>query len=228
DDLTELRQTQRQAREIERLFGRYVHPAVVRQLLDDPSAVQLGGETREVSILFADIRGYTRLAEQCAPRELMRILNAELDMLTEAVWREEGTITAFLGDALMAIFNAPLPQEDHAVRAVRAAWAMRQALLRRATFEPEAAAVEYGIGVHTGPAVVGNLGAAARMQNYTAIGDAVNTAQRLQAQASGNQILLSAAAYLEVAPHVLAHELGPIAVKGKTQPLSVYQLDGLR
>ncbi len=229
DDLTELRRSQRQAREIQRLFGRYVHPAVVRQLLADPSAVHLGGETREISIVFADIRGYTRLAEENAQAELVSILNGYLNILTEAVWQEEGTVTMFIGDALMAIFNAPLSQADHARRAVRAAWAMRQALEHhRATLGPNAVPVEYGIGVHTGLAVVGNIGARDRLQNYTAIGDAVNTAQRLQANATNNQVLLSAAIYAEVAPAVLAHELEPLRVKGKTQPLSVYQLDGLR
>jgi adenylate cyclase len=229
DDLTELRHSQRQAKEIQRLFGRYVHPAVVRQLLADPSTVHLGGETREISVVFADIRGYTRLAEQAAPGELMRVLNAYLNILTEAIWQEEGTLTMFIGDALMAIFNAPLPQPDHALRAVRAAWAMRRALERQASDQGQGQArVEYGIGVHTGLAVVGNIGAADRLQNYTAIGDAVNTAQRLQANASANQILLSSATYLEVASTVVAQALEPLTVKGKTQPLTVYQLDGLR
>ena len=123
DDLTELRRSQRQAEEIQRLFGRYVHPAVVRQLLADPSAINLGGETREITVLFADIRGYTSSPSGIAPGELVRILNAYLDILTEAIWQEEGTLTMFIGDALMAIFNAPLPQPDHATRAVRAAWA---------------------------------------------------------------------------------------------------------
>ncbi len=230
DDLTELRRSQRQAEEIQRLFGRYVHPAVVRQLLADPSAVHLGGETREISVVFADIRGYTRLAEQLAPADLVRILNSYLDVLTAAVWQEEGTVTMFIGDALMAIFNAPLPQPDHALRAVRAAWAMRAALdshNARAAGDPATPCVEYGIGLHTGIAVVGNIGARDRLQNYTAIGDAVNTAQRLQAAASANAALLSAATYAAVAPHVVAHPLEPMLLKGKTQPLSVYQLDGL-
>ncbi len=232
DDLTELRHSQRQTEQIQQLFGRYVHPAVVRQLLADPSAVTLGGETREVSVLFADVRNYTRLAEQAAPGELMRLLNEYLRLLTEAVWQEEGTVTAFLGDALMAVFNAPLPQPDHAKRAVRAAWAMRVALERQALAVAAqgigAACLEFGIGVATGPAVVGNIGAAGRLQNYTAIGDAVNTAQRLQSAATANTILLSAATYLEAAPCPIARELAPLTVKGKTQPLSVYQLEGLR
>jgi adenylate cyclase len=229
DDLTELRRSQRQTEEIQRLFGRYVHPAVVHQLLADPSALRLGGETREISIVFADIRGYTGLAERLAPDEVVRLLNAHLNVLIEAIWREGGTPTMFAGDAVMAIFNAPLPQPDHTVRAVRAAWGMREALERYQEAQgAETMPVQYGIGVHTGLAVVGNIGARDRMQNYTAIGDAVNTAQRLQASAAPNQILLSAAAYLEVAPYVQAQELPPVSVKGKMQPLSVYQLDGLR
>lgn len=228
DDLTELRRSQRQAEEIQHLFGRYVHPAVVRQLLADSSAINLGGETREITVLFADIRGYTQLAERIAPDELVRILNSYLNILTEAIWREEGTLTMFIGDALMAIFNAPLAQPDHATRAVRAAWAMRAALQRHhAALPPGAESVHYGIGVHTGLAVVGNIGSREHLQNYTAIGDAVNIAQRLQAGAA-DQIIISAATYADVAPHILAHALDPLVVKGKTMPLQVYQLDGLK
>ena len=228
DDLTELRRSQRQTEEIQRLFGRYVHPAVVRQLLADSSAINLGGETREITVLFADIRGYTQLAERIAPGELVRILNDYLNILTEAIWHEEGTLTMFIGDALMAIFNAPLPQPDHATRAVRAAWAMRAALQRHhAALPADAESVHYGIGVHTGLAVVGNIGSRERLQNYTAIGDAVNIAQRLQSGAA-DQIILSAATYATVAPEIVAHALDPLVVKGKTLPLQVYQLDGLR
>ena len=228
DDLTELRRSQRQTEEIHRLFGRYVHPAVVRQLLADSAAINLGGETREITVLFADIRGYTQLAERIAPGELVRILNDYLNILTEAIWREEGTLTMFIGDALMAIFNAPLAQPDHPIRAVRAAWAMRAALQRHhAALPPGDESVHYGIGVHTGVAVVGNIGSRERLQNYTAIGDAVNIAQRLQAGAA-DQIILSAATYAAVAPHIVAHALDPLVVKGKTLPLQVYQLDGLQ
>jgi PAS domain S-box-containing protein len=228
DDLTELRRSQRHAEEIQRLFGRYVHPTVVRQLLADPTAVNLGGETRMVSVVFADIRGFTQLAEQITPEDLVRVLNQYLNLLTEAVWQYEGTITMFMGDAMMALFNAPLAQLDHAERAVRAAWAMRQALDRFHAFEgPSPLNVRYGIGVHTGLAVVGNIGARGRLQNYTAIGDAVNTAQRLQSSAEGGQILVSAATYATTSAIVRATRLDPLTVKGKSQPLQVYQLDGV-
>jgi adenylate cyclase len=229
DDLTELRRSQRQTRQIQHLFGRYVHPAVVQQLLADSRSLNLGGETREISVVFADIRGYTRLAEQAPPEALVRILNTYLDILTEAIWHEEGTLTMFIGDALMAIFNAPLPQEDHVLRAVRAAVGMRAALDRfHAERSLNPSPVNYGIGVSTGLAVVGNIGARDRLQNYTAIGDTVNTAQRLQASASPNQILLSAPTYLAVADHVRVRQLAPFTVKGKTQPLSAYELLSLQ
>lgn len=229
DDLTELRRSQRQARQIQSLFGRYVHPAVVGQLLADPQAVKLGGETREISVLFADIRGYTRLAEEAPPAALVSVLNTYLDLLTAAIWREEGTVTMFIGDALMAIFNAPLPQPDHAARAVRAALGMRAALDGfHAERGLDITPVNYGIGVCTGLAVVGNIGARDRLQNYTAIGDTVNTAQRLEASAAPNQILLGASTYLAVEALVCARELQPLLVKGKTQPLVAYELVGLR
>jgi class 3 adenylate cyclase len=179
-------------------------------------------------VVFADIRGYTRLSEQAPPDALVRILNTYLDILTEAIWREEGTLTMFIGDALMAIFNAPLPQADHTLRAVRAALGMREAIERfHADRGLSPSPVNYGIGVSTGLAVVGNIGARDRLQNYTAIGDTVNTAQRLQAGATPNQILLSAATYLAVTDDVRIRELTPMLVKGKSQPLPVYELLGL-
>ncbi|MGH2503678.1 MAG: adenylate/guanylate cyclase domain-containing protein [Ktedonobacterales bacterium] len=229
EDLTELRRSQRQAREIEQLFGRYVHPAVVRQLLADPTAVRLGGETRQISVIFADIRNFTALAAQMSPDAVVKTLNHYLDLLTAAIWQEEGTLTMFIGDALMAIFNAPLPQADHAARAVRAAWAMRQALehANEQTLIGQAPA-QYGIGVHTGPALVGNIGSSDRLQNYTAIGDTVNLAQRLQANATANHILISADTCAAAGTAILVAQLDPIMVKGRTQPLPVYQLDGLR
>ncbi len=229
EDLTELRRSQRQTREIEQLFGRYVHPAVVRQLLADPTAVRLGGETRQISVIFADIRNFTTLAAQLSPDAVVRTLNHYLDILTAAIWEQEGTLTMFIGDALMAIFNAPLSQADHTLRAVRAAWAMRQALERanEQTKVGEAPA-QYGIGVHTGLALVGNIGASDRLQNYTAIGDTVNIAQRLQASATANHVLLSAdiAAVAESAIQVRALE--PLMLKGRSAPMPVFQLEGLR
>jgi len=229
EDLTELRRSQRRAEHIKRIFGQYVHPTVVEQLVNDPGALHLGGETRVVTIVFADIRGYTQVGETMSPQELVDLLNGYLGVLTEAIWAEKGTLTMFIGDALMAIFNAPLPQPDHALRGVRAAWAMRQAIERYTAMHGAAQpSVSYGIGVNTGPAVVGNIGARGRLQNYTAIGDAVNVAARLQAAASAGQILLSEATYGLVRDVVDARPLPPLALKHRAEPVPAYELLGLR
>src|SRR5437868_8797540 len=118
DDRTELKRSEAQAKQIRRIFERYVHPNVVQQLMRDPKALNLGGETKEISVIFADIRGYTRLSESMAPEDVMNLVNRYHEIMCEAIWDEEGTLTAFIGDALMAIFNAPLPQKNHALRAV--------------------------------------------------------------------------------------------------------------
>ena len=184
DDRTELKRKETEAKEIRRLFTRYVHPRVVEQLIKNPQALKLGGETKEITVVFADIRGYTRLSENVTPEEAMNLLNAYLKLMVEKIWEEEGTITAFLGDALMAMFNAPLPQKAHALKAVRATWHMRQAILDYQRSRPQETPLSFGFGVNTGLAVVGNLGSEERIENYTAIGDAVNVANRLQSNAA--------------------------------------------
>ncbi len=227
DDRTELKRSQAQVKEIRRIFGRYVHPNVVQQLIDDPKALNLGGETKEISVVFADIRGYTKMSESMAPEKVMNLLNNYLEIMGKEIWDEEGTLTAFMGDALMAIFNAPLPQDDHALRAVRAAWKMRQAILDYQGSRPQEKLISFGIAVNTGRAVVGNLGSQGRMQNYTAIGDVVNVASRLQSNASANNILLNHATFVRVHPHVMVAQHPPMEVKGKSAPLEVWCLTGL-
>ncbi|HLI07329.1 MAG TPA: adenylate/guanylate cyclase domain-containing protein [Ktedonobacteraceae bacterium] len=227
DDRTELKRSQEEIRKINRIFGRYVHPKVVEQLISDPRALKLGGETKEISIVFADIRGYTRLSESMSPEQVMNLLNKYLEIMGKEIWDEGGTLTAFIGDALMAIFNAPLPQEDHALRAVRAAWKMRLAVQEYQRTQPQEQHISFGFGVNTGLAVVGNLGSEGRMQNYTAIGDAVNVASRLQSNASDNNILLNHSTFLHVRQHIIASQLPPLHVKNKSAPLDVWCLLGL-
>jgi class 3 adenylate cyclase/PAS domain-containing protein len=227
DDRTALKRSEEQARQIRSIFERYVHPKVVEQLIQDPMALNLGGETKEISIVFADIRGYTRLSENMAPEEVMHLINRYLKIMCEALWEEEGTLTAFQGDALMAIFNAPLPQEDHALRAVRAAWKMRMAVQEYQHSQPEEIRVSFGIGVNTGPATVGNVGALERLQNYTAIGDAVNVASRLQNSVTDNNILLNVSTYQYVQQYVQVGKSFSLAVKNKRSPLTVRYLFGL-
>lgn len=223
DDRTELER----AKYIRAIFERYVHPNVVQQLIRDPMALNLGGETREISVIFADIRGYTRLSESIAPEQVMNLLNNYLEIMVKEVWDEEGTITAFMGDALMAIFNAPLTQEDHALRSVRAAWKMRMAVLNYQRLHPLGVPISFGFGVNTERATVGNIGSRGRIQNYTAIGDAVNIASRLQSNASDNNILLNHPTFLRVQHSVQVAPLPPLSVKNKSAPLNVWCLMGV-
>jgi class 3 adenylate cyclase/PAS domain-containing protein len=227
DDRTELKRSEAKAKEIRKIFERYVHPNVVRQLMQDPMALNLGGETKEISVLFADIRGYTSLSEHLAPEEVMHLINRYLKIMCEAIWEEEGTLTAFQGDALMAIFNAPLEQKQHALRAVRAAWKMRQAVQKYQQDHPQERQISYGIGVNTGLATVGNLGSQDRLQNYTAIGDVVNVASRLQSNVQDNNILINDTTYMQVYRHVQLGQSFQLSVKNKSAPLTVRYLLGI-
>ena len=228
DDRTALKQAEAQAKTVRRIFERYVHPNVVQQLMQNPMAINLGGETKEISVIFADIRGFTRLSENSAPEDVMNLLNRYLKIMCEAVWEEEGTLTAFLGDALMAIFNAPLEQKNHALRAVRAAWKMRLAIMEYQRTQPQDIPVSFGIGVNTGLATVGNLGSQGRMQNYTAIGDVVNVASRMQNGVSDNMVLINETTYIQAYRFVETGQSFPMSVKNKSAPLNVRYLIGLK
>ena len=160
--------------------------------------------------------------------EAMNLLNNYFEIMVKEIWDEEGTLTGFWGDALMAIFNAPLPQENHALRAVRAAWKMRVAVLAYQRSQPHCVPISFGIGVNTGEVVVGNLGSHERIQNYTAIGDVVNVASRLQSHASHNNILLNHSTFTKVRLHIDVDKLEPLYVKNRREPLDVWLLKDCR
>lgn len=227
DDLTERRQLEQQVKQVRGTFERYVSPQVVEQLLSDPASVQLGGVRQEVTILFADIRGFTAYSENLDPELLVEVLNRHLNLAAEAVLNEEGTLDKFVGDAIMAIFNAPLSQTDHTLRAVRAALRMQAAIREMHKHSAVNEQLNFGVGIVTGPAVVGNIGSTA-LQNYTAIGDSVNLASRLQQYARPGQILLSEMAYGRLTTQVEVHDLGYIQVKGHSEPDHVYEVLSLR
>lgn len=211
------------------LFGRYVEPQVVNQILDGgKDSVKLGGERRNISVLFVDIRGFTPLSEKCEPEEIVEILNKYLDLTSKSIFNNQGTLDKFIGDATMAIFNAPLDLEDHAFRAVQAAWEMKQGAdeLQKELLEKYGRSVQFGIGINTGDAVVGNIGSKMRM-DYTAIGDTVNTSARLESNAKPGQILMSQATYELVKDKVIVSDLGEIKVKGKEQGINIFQLEGV-
>ncbi len=221
DDLTERKRLEAQRR----LFERMVSPAVINQL--DPNSLQLGGKRAYITTLFADVRGFTHFSEQVSPEELVSILNRYLAAAAEAVLDEEGTIDKFMGDAVMAWFNAPIPQPDHTLRAVRAALRLRERIAALHAETPPETHLGFGVGIHYGDAVLGLIGTEKRLE-YTAIGDSVNTAKRIQENAARNQIVISQTAYEQIKDKVWVKTLEPIQAKGKAEPLKVYEVVGLK
>jgi PAS domain S-box-containing protein len=221
DDLTEQKRLEAQRR----LFERMVSPAVIEQL--DPDGLQLGGKRADITVLFADIRGFTTYSEQLSPEQLVSVLNRYLAAMAEAVLSQEGTIDKFLGDAVMAWFNAPIPQKDHTLRAVKAALLLRQTVESLYKTLPEDSHLAFGVGIHYGDAVLGLIGTDRRLE-YTAISDSVNTAKRIQENSAKNQILISKEAYERVRNDVEAKHYAPMTVKGKAQPIDVYEVLGLK
>ncbi|MBM3144030.1 MAG: GAF domain-containing protein [Chloroflexi bacterium] len=221
DDVTERKRLEAQRR----LFERMVSPAVIEQL--DPDRIRLGGERVDITALFADIRGFTSYSENLTPEELVSVLNRYLAAAADAVLSQEGTVDKFMGDAVMAWFNAPIPQPDHTLRAVKAALGIRYAIQALHKEMPPEAQLDFGIGIHFGEAVLGLVGTEKRL-DYTAIGDSVNTAKRIQEHSTTNQILISVAAYQNVKDQIAIHPAPPILAKGKSHPLEVFEVLGLR
>lgn len=224
--VTELAERKR----VTQVFGRYVAPEVVDQILKNgEEGLKLGGSRKELTVLFVDIRGFTTLSERVEPEEIVGILNEYLDLTANCIFQFGGTLDKFIGDATMAIYNAPLPLEDHAMQAVRSAWAMKMgsAELEKKLIARFGEGVKFGIGIHTGSAVVGNIGSKTRM-DFTVIGDTVNTTARLESSAKPGQIIVSSAVYELVKDRVDAAFLGEIQVKGKEQKIAIYELEGIK
>jgi adenylate cyclase len=219
-----LRAVQRTIRET---FERYVPLHVVERLLADPSQVTLGGALQLVTVLFADLRGYTTLAETLRPEQLVDVLNGHLTVAAQAVLAFDGTISQYAGDLVMAIFNAPLPQPDHALRAAQAALQLCQEMAIYHTSMPAELRMEFGIGIASGEAVVGNIGAK-EFLHYTAIGDTVNLAQRLEEIAGGGEILLNERAreFLD-STSARVEPRGITSIRGRSESAAVYALLGL-
>jgi PAS domain S-box-containing protein len=221
DDLTERKRLEAQRS----LFEKMVSPAVINQL--NPNAIQLGGERGMITTLFADVRGFTSFSENLAPEQLVSVLNQYLAAAAEAILVEEGTVDKFMGDAVMAWFNAPIPQDDHTLRAVKASLGMREAIDILHQELPPEFQLGFGAGIHYGPAVLGLVGTEKRI-DYTAIGDSINTAKRIQENAAKGQILISEDAYKLVSNEIVARKVEPVQAKGKSRPLKVYEIIKLK
>ena len=221
DDLTERKKLEAQRR----LFERMVSPAVIEQL--DPNSLQLGGKRTNITALFADIRGFTAFSENQEPEQLVKILNRYLAAMADAVLAQEGTIDKFMGDAIMAWFNAPIPQPDHTLRAVKTALTIRESVEKIYKELAPEFHLAFGTGIHCGDAILGLIGTEKRLE-YTAISDAVNTAKRIQENSARNQILISRDALERVSSEIIVKPHANMALKGKTQPLVVFEVLGLK
>ncbi len=209
------------------VFRTYMAPQVVEELSRNKNfQVELGGRNQEIAVLFVDIRGFTTLSESLSPGEIVEILNRYLGQVTEAIFKNEGTLDKFIGDAVMAVYNAPLDVEDYPVKAVRTGLDIVRAVagLNDGLKRDFGLEIACGVGIHCGRAVVGNIGCDFRM-DYTAIGDTVNTAERLESIAKGGQVLLSEEMYEKVKDHFHAEFLGEHSLKGKQEKIRVFVLE---
>ena len=211
-------------RELDGLFRQYMSPKVATALLADPAQARLGGTVAEVTVLFADLRGFTPFSERNTPADVVALLNRYFGLAVPCVLAEGGTVVQFVGDAIMALFNAPVPQPDHAIRAARAALAMQREI--ETVTAGEADLPRFRVGINTGPALVGNIGST-EMRNFTAIGDTVNLAARLEASAEVGRVVIGEATYLILGGQAIVTPLGEMQLKGKSLPVPAFELHGL-
>jgi adenylate cyclase len=217
----------REKRQVKRLFSRYVSKDVYDQLMADPASARLGGQRREMTVLFSDIRGFTTFSEQGRPEEIVQQLNEYFTRIVHVLFEHRGTLDKFVGDAVMALFGAPVDDEDHAEHAVQSALAMLDELATlntgwAATGRPT---LEIGIGVNTGDMVAGNIGSE-KIMSYTVIGDAVNLGSRLESlnKQYGTSIIISDATRKRLKGRYDIRGLGDVVVKGKTQSVAIFEV----
>jgi adenylate cyclase len=220
---------QHQTAELRATFGRYVSPQILQHILAHPESVRLGGERRDLTILFSDIRGFTTISEASEPEVVVEMLNEYLTRMVEILLEHGGTLDKFIGDAVMGFWNAPAADPDHPRHAVECAIAMIEETARiRNRWESEGKpALRIGIGVNTGDAVVGNIGAE-KVFGYTVIGDAVNLASRLEAKNKdyGTEIIISEFTLARIDSTFETVYLDEVKVKGKERAVRIYQVKG--
>lgn len=220
---------EREKAKIRGAFSVYVAPAVVDVMLKHPEKLRLGGEKKELTVLFSDIRGFTTISEGLAADELVRLLNEYLTAMTEMVFKHEGTVDKYMGDAIMAIFGAPVEQQDHAIRCCNTALDMMSELkvLQTEWARKGTPKIDIGIGINTGVMSVGNMGSSSRF-DYTVMGDSVNLGSRLEGlnKEYGTNIIISEFTHEKVKDHFFCRELDLVKVKGKNKPVRIFQLLG--
>lgn len=215
-------------RRIMKEFRKYIAPQVLEEMNKNGElSIKLGGESRDVAVLFVDIRGFTTLSEALEPEQVVEMLNEYLALTTECIFANGGMLDKFIGDATMAVFNAPVDLEDYEAKAVQAALDIVKgaAKVNERIKEKIGREVAFGVGVNCGPAVVGNIGCETRM-DYTAIGDTVNTAARLEGKALGGQVVISEPLRKRLEGRIVTEPLGEMALKGKAEPLAVHSVLG--
>ncbi len=201
---------------------RFLSPAISRKITEEAADIRLGGESQRITLLFADVRGFTTMAEKMKPREAVEVLNEFFARMTNVIFEHDGTLDKYLGDGLMALFGAPFALQNDAEAAVRAAVNMQKGLveLNKISGRPP---LHIGIGIHTGEAVVGFLGTERRM-DYTAIGDTVNVASRLTSQAGPGQIVISDATRILLCREIACSQLAAMKLKGRDEPIEVHEV----
>ena len=207
-------------------FKKYVAPEIIDEISKSGDfQIKLGGENRDIAVLFVDIRGFTTMSEVLEPEQVVEILNEYLSLTTKSIFDNSGTLDKFVGDATMAVFNSPFDLPDYEFKAVCAAMDIVNGgkALEKTLMEKYGRTVGFGVGVNVGPAVVGNIGCEFRM-DFTAIGDTVNTAARLEANAKKGQVLISDVLYERVKDRVEVAEIGEIPLKGKSKGVFVYEV----
>jgi adenylate cyclase len=217
----------REKRQVKRLFGRYVSKDIYDQLVADPSLARLGGQRREMTVLFSDIRGFTTVSESGAPEDIVALLNVYFTRMVAVVFKHQGTLDKFVGDMVMALFGAPLDDPDHADHAVAAAMEMSEELqhLNEQWLAEGRPPLDIGIGINTGPMIAGNIGSEAIM-SYTVIGDAVNLGSRLESlnKNYGTRIIISDSTRMRLKGDYVFRPLGDVVVKGKTKAVPIFEV----
>lgn len=221
------RREQQEKMKIKQAFSQYVMPALIEEILKDPSKLKLGGDKRYITIMFSDIRGFTTLSEKLSPEQLVEVMNMYLTRMTDIILENRGTVDKYIGDAIMAFWGAPIPEPEQKRLAVRTAIEMKHALVEvnKDLKDRGLPAIDIGVGINSGDVIVGNMGSDKRF-NYTALGDHVNLASRLEGlnKFYHSNIIISEFVYDDVADMFVCRDLDLVKVKGKTQPVKIFEV----